>query len=77
MCDLAVDLAAIASAHGYGREAFADSLVHLEPHLQDKVALLDRSRLTIAPEWRAATRLVCAAFDSRLDAGLRKHALAV
>lgn len=77
MCDLEADIDAIAEAYGFTRSALADSLTALQPFLRDGIATLDGGRLTIPHEWRAATRLICAAFDSYLEAGMRKHAVAV
>jgi oxygen-independent coproporphyrinogen-3 oxidase len=77
MCDLEVDLDRIAAGLGQSRTMLADSVRSLEPFVRDGIATFKAGRLTIAPEWRAATRLICAAFDAHLDSGARKHALAV
>jgi oxygen-independent coproporphyrinogen-3 oxidase len=77
MCDLEVDLDSTAAAYGFARASLADSLAALQPFLRDGIATLDGGNLKIPHAWRAATRLICAAFDTWLDAGLRKHAVAV
>lgn len=77
MCDLCADVDGIAAIYGLPPEAFATSLAALAPLIRDGIVLVDGGYVTIAPRWRAATRLACAAFDTRLDGGMRKHAVAV
>jgi oxygen-independent coproporphyrinogen-3 oxidase len=77
MCDLSVDLRLIASAHDLPLDTFAESVRALRGFADDGIVVSDGERIAIAPEWRAATRLVCAAFDAYLDNGIGRHAQAV
>lgn len=77
MCDLGVDLAAVAARFGQEPGSFSGALAALEPWRRDGVVRIEGTRVTIVPQWRAATRLVCSAFDAYLDEGARRHALAV
>ncbi len=75
MCDLTVDLAAMQSdAAATGLEdAFAE-LTRLEA---EGVLTLEDNCITIRPEWRSATRLVCASFDQYLGTKPARHSAAV
>lgn len=77
MCDLEVDLDAVAQSHGMDSGMFRDSLRALDDLAKDGVVSIAGNRVRIAENWRAATRLVCAAFDTYLENGIGKHALAV
>jgi oxygen-independent coproporphyrinogen-3 oxidase len=77
MCDLQVDLPAVASAFGLHPSAFEDSIRALDGFEKEGAILLEDGRITILPPWRSATRLVCAAFDAYLDNGVGRHAVAV
>lgn len=77
MCDLSVDLDKVAASFGRTREMFADSVRSLEDLAAGGVVAVEGGRITIAESWRAAARLVCAAFDSYLDNGVGRHALAI
>ncbi|MFG1401254.1 oxygen-independent coproporphyrinogen III oxidase [Xanthobacter sediminis] len=83
MCDLKVDLGALATAHGMAPEMFDAELDALAPLVADGLALR-RGRVVEVPEAaRAFTRVVCAAFDPRLRAAQaqepekKRHAAAV
>jgi len=41
------------------------------------IVTISRNRVTVRPEWRTLTRLVCAAFDTYLARNVGKHAMAV
>ena len=71
MCDLSVDLDAICAAHGASMEQLKDSISTLGGLAARGVLSIDRARITIAPQWRSAARLVCAAFDAYLGAGTK------
>lgn len=77
MCDLAVDLDDVARDYGVPRARFDGSLAALGHLAADGIVTVTGSRITVDPAWRAATRLVCAAFDAYLDNGTARHALAV
>jgi oxygen-independent coproporphyrinogen-3 oxidase len=77
MCDLSADLDRIAGDFGKTPALLAGALSNLQPYVAEGIVSITGGHLAIAPEWRAAARLVCAAFDSYLDVSARKHALAV
>lgn len=77
MCDLRVDLAAIAAAHGQS----PDSLL-LAPDLMDElvaegVCHWSGWEVTVTPAARPFTRVVAACFDAHLDHATTRHATAV
>lgn len=77
MCDLEVDLDAIARAHGQTGAHFTaelDSLADLEG---DGVLIRDGYRLTITDDGRPLVRAAAARFDQYLKAGERRHSQAV
>ncbi|HEY0106895.1 MAG TPA: hypothetical protein VGB91_12485 [Rhizomicrobium sp.] len=76
MCDLEVDLAAVAARHGRTPAMFADVLATLLGYARDGLIDFDGVHLRMKPQWRVAVRIVCAAFDGYLGAGGR-HAVAV
>jgi oxygen-independent coproporphyrinogen-3 oxidase len=76
MCDMKVDLAVLARSYGAGPDAFAGALDRLAPLLAKNIAVYDGTVLSVPDAWRSAVRLVCAEFDTYLEAGSR-HALAV
>jgi oxygen-independent coproporphyrinogen-3 oxidase len=77
MCDMEADLGAIAACYGRGMNDLAGSLARLAPLLEDGIAQLEGSRLTVNPQWHIFVRLVCAAFDSYLEDANAMHAKAV
>ncbi|HTW34182.1 MAG TPA: oxygen-independent coproporphyrinogen III oxidase [Rhizomicrobium sp.] len=77
MCDLSVDLDAIAASRGLTRDAFSGAIRSLGGLRDLGVVAIDGGSVVISERWRAATRLVCAAFDSYLDNGVGRHAVAV
>ncbi|ANK82542.1 MAG: oxygen-independent coproporphyrinogen III oxidase [Rhizobiales bacterium NRL2] len=72
MCDLTVDLAALAAAHG--RPAPEADLAALEA---DGIVRRDGDRIVVAEAFRPLSRVVAAAFDARLNLGPARHAVAV
>jgi len=81
MCDLCADLDAICASHGFSPAQLQDSISALGELAAHGIVSLDGARITISPQWRAATRLVCAAFDTYLDRGVKgggaRHSVAV
>ncbi|MDE2133647.1 MAG: oxygen-independent coproporphyrinogen III oxidase [Alphaproteobacteria bacterium] len=77
MCDLAVDLDAIGAPFGKSAADFRAELAALVPFAQQHMVRIDGARLVVAPESRAAVRLVAAAFDSYLAKSSAVHAVAV
>jgi oxygen-independent coproporphyrinogen-3 oxidase len=77
MCDLQVDLSAVAAGYDRSIGDFADVLADLAPMRRQGIVSENGGVLTISPEWRSATRLVCAAFDSYLANGKALHSVSV
>ena len=77
MCDLQADLSAICAEHGASPGILEDSVSALGELAQRGAVRIDGSRVTIPPKWRAATRLVCAAFDTYLGADQARHSVAI
>lgn len=77
MCDLEVDLAAIASKHGRGLADFDGELARMTPLAEHGLVALSGGVLSVADHARPFVRHVCAAFDSYLthDAGRFSRAL--
>ncbi len=77
MCDLAVDLDAVAARHGTDSRAFVDTFPTLRSLAEIGIATLDGPVVRVAAEARPLARLVAAAFDTYLDAGAGRHSAAV
>lgn len=77
MCDLQVDLGALTEGHNRTLDALAEPLKKLSPLLDDGIAHLDGSRLSVDPQWRIFVRPVCAAFDAYLGNSSAVHSKAV
>ncbi|MCB2101367.1 MAG: oxygen-independent coproporphyrinogen III oxidase [Rhodobacterales bacterium] len=77
MCDLAVDLAAIAEAHGAAPDTFTAELEALKPLAEDGIVTLDGPRVTVTETGRPFVRLVAATFDTYLASGQGRHSQAV
>jgi oxygen-independent coproporphyrinogen-3 oxidase len=77
MCDLAVDLKAVARAHGREPEVFADALPKLDELAADGLALRRGWRVMVPAQSRGLVRAVCAAFDSYLQPDAARHSRAI
>jgi oxygen-independent coproporphyrinogen-3 oxidase len=77
MCDLRVDLAAVAGEHGLAADHFSAELAALSELEKLGFVLIDGWKLTIPSAERSAVRLVAAAFDQYLNPSAVQHALAV
>jgi len=77
MCDLHVDLKQVCAEHGASLSQLGDSLAALQALSARGAVIIDGARITIPAGWRAATRLVCAAFDAYLGSGGARHSVAV
>jgi len=75
MCDLRVDLKAVCAQFGASPALFQPALAALSDLVQMDVVAVKELLVSIAPEWRPAARLVCAAFDAYLPQGGAKHSL--
>ena len=72
MCDLCVDLDAVA-----GDADFSAELSALQPLADDGVAHIDGRRVTITEQGRPFVRLVAAAFDTYLSREQARHSIAL
>ena len=78
MCDMAVDLDAVAGESGFdvGTD-FSDELASLQPFTENGTLLIEGHRLRITEKGRPYMRLVASAFDSYLTKSRSKHSVAV
>jgi oxygen-independent coproporphyrinogen-3 oxidase len=77
MCDLEIDLDAVAGRHGVDGGQFEPELAALAPLVADGLAVVDGHRITVTEDGRTLVRAVCAAFDRYLKAGEQRHSKAV
>ena len=77
MCDLRVNLAPLLQEHAPDGACLEDAFVALAPLVADGVVTLEGSWIAISPDWRAATRVVCACFDPYLGSSKLRHSMAV
>lgn len=77
MCDLAVDLDAVARRHGRSAADLADALPALDALVRQGIVAPEGSVVRVRPEARALARLAAAAFDRHLAAGRGRHSVAV
>ena len=79
MCDMSVDLSALAFAHGEPPAYFADEIAALAPFVEDGLVSVSHGRVTVADRGRPALRAVAAVFDRYLEAApdAPRHAVAV
>jgi len=77
MCDLEVDLDAIASPYGRSGAEFQDELTSLHPMIEDGLITIDGNRISVTHEGRTLVRAVGAAFDKYLKHGEQRHSKAV
>ncbi len=77
MCDLEVDLDAIAQRHGQTGAHFAPEMTNLADLESDGVVVRDGHWLRITEDGRPLVRAAAARFDQYLKAGERRHSQAV
>lgn len=77
MCDLAVDLDAVARRFGRDPEASVPSTDALAPLVADGLVTIDGWRITVSNDGRTFLRLVCAAFDAYLAGAQRQGSKAL
>lgn len=77
MCNLTVDLAAVARAHGSRVEAFEDALARVRDLAADGLATVEGWTITVPEAGRPMVRLVAAAFDTYLNREAVRHARAI
>ena len=77
MCDLEIDLDAVAARFGQSGAVFEPELAALAGMRDDGICTIDGRRITITDDGRPLVRAVCAAFDKYLKAGEQRHSKAV
>jgi oxygen-independent coproporphyrinogen III oxidase len=77
MCDLAVDLAAVAAAHGRDANVFAAEIKLVDALAQDGLAVRDGYRITVPAAVRPFVRSVCAIFDQYFSPAAARHSRAI
>ena len=80
MCELMVDVAALARLHGYRRTHLMPELARCRRFAEEGLVRIDGSRLIVCEAGRAALRVIAAQFDQHLAPqveGPRRHAVAV
>lgn len=77
MCDLSVDVAAMAKGYGVDPSQFLPAFDQLAPYAAEGMITIECWRITIDPEARIALRTIAAAFDTWLDRGAARHSSAV
>jgi oxygen-independent coproporphyrinogen-3 oxidase len=77
MCDLRVDLGQVSARYGAETVDLSKALETLAPMAAKGIVHFGEGTLTIAPAWRSATRLVCAAFDDYLASDAIRHTTSI
>ena len=78
MCDMAVDLDAVAKHFAPQRPDFAEELAKLDALAGEGLIEIEGSRIRVKEEARPALRIVCAVFDTYLgESAAPRHAAAV
>lgn len=77
MCDMSVNLDAVAALNGASGDAFEPELSALSPLEADGIVRREGHRLAVTEEGRPLVRAVCAVFDRYLEAGEARHSKAV
>ncbi|MCK4939309.1 MAG: oxygen-independent coproporphyrinogen III oxidase [Rhodospirillaceae bacterium] len=77
MCDLEVDLGAVANEFGGDKESLEKDLEKLTPLIEDGICAMDGDKLSVLEEGRPFIRLVASAFDAYLKTSEGKHSKAV
>ena len=77
MCDLAVDVGAVAAAHGRDAGTFDAELAAMDDLVADGVAVLEGRRVSVPESARPLMRIVAARFDTHLATGAGRHSRAV
>jgi oxygen-independent coproporphyrinogen-3 oxidase len=77
MCDLAIDMRAVAREQGVSVAAFKDVRKRLEPLVAQGLAQIDGDVVRVPEKMRPFTRVVASAFDAYFDPGVSRHSAAV
>ena len=77
MCEMTVDLAQLARAHGFAEDIFEADIAQLEPLVADGLVAVSGPRVRIPEDARLMMRTVAAVFDRYLQTGRGRHSRAV
>jgi oxygen-independent coproporphyrinogen III oxidase len=77
MCDLAVDLDALARPYGADGSRFTAELAALAAPARDGLVRVEAGRVTVLEAGRPYLRTIAAVFDARLAGGVGRHSRAV
>lgn len=77
MCDLEVDLAAVAKEFGGDKASLIKDLEKLTPLMEDGICAIDGDKLSVLENGRPFIRLVASAFDAYLKTSEGRHSKAV
>jgi oxygen-independent coproporphyrinogen-3 oxidase len=78
MCDMSIDLDAVANEAGFGRrDYFADELERLTPFERDGLVAIEGHRIKVTEKGRPFVRILAAAFDVYLQEKPGRHSMAV
>jgi oxygen-independent coproporphyrinogen-3 oxidase len=77
MCDLSVDLDAVAARHGRSRAELKPAIERLAEGVADGVVAVEGGRVSVTELGRPFVRTVCAVFDAYVDPAAMRHSAAV
>lgn len=77
MCNLCVDVGAVARAHAHPLAVLGDWRARIDALAADGIAERDGTIVRVREDARAFTRVVASVFDAHLAARQRKHSAAV
>ena len=77
MCDLFLDVDALAAKWGVDPARFDEDIARLAPMQEDGLIVIEGRRLTLTEAGRPLVRAACAAFDRYLHKGEMRHSRAV
>ena len=77
MCNLTVDVAAVASSHGINTACLGPWHRHIDELAADGLAVRSGNTIRVLEEARAFARMVAAVFDAYLEPEAKKHSVAV
>ena len=77
MCDLRVDLDAVAAPYGKTAVDFKTEIAALAPMVEDGLTETSGATIRITEQGRPLMRAVCAVFDRYLEAGAARHSQAI
>jgi oxygen-independent coproporphyrinogen-3 oxidase len=77
MCDLAVDLEAVAVSHGYDPSAYAAEIKLVDALARDEIVTRNGYHIVVPDKARPFLRNVCAIFDHYLLDGAARHSHAL